>query len=120
MMWDGFDKRKFPRLNLQCEILIQSDKEAQPLKTITENVGKGGVAVILDRPLERFSRCHIRLELDPSVSKMEGDGRVVWAVPTSEGRGAKKRFDIGIEFTNLDPVEQEKLRKFLDASIKQS
>lgn len=114
-MWDGFDKRKFPRLNLQCEILIQSDKQPQPLKTTTENVGRGGVAVILHRPLERFSRCHLRLELDAKDSKVEGAGRVVWSVPTSDAKGAKKRFDTGIEFTNLGPAEQERLHKFLDA-----
>ncbi|MBI3306344.1 MAG: PilZ domain-containing protein [Candidatus Omnitrophica bacterium] len=119
-MWDGFDKRKFPRLNLQCEILIQSDKNSPPLKTTTENVGRGGVAVILDQPLERFSRCHVRLELGSDLPKLEGDGRVVWAVPTSDGKGAKKRFDTGIEFTKLNPAEQEKLHKFLNASQKKS
>ena len=34
-MWDGFNKRKFPRLNLDCEIVIhlKGQEKAIPVKT---------------------------------------------------------------------------------------
>ncbi|MCM8774951.1 MAG: PilZ domain-containing protein [Candidatus Omnitrophica bacterium] len=117
-MWDGFDKRKFPRLNLRCEIIIQSEsKNLLPVRTSTENVGAGGVAVILDHPLERFSRCRLRLELDPSLPQIEGTGRVVWTIPTGSPDFRKKLYDTGIEFVDLEGKDHELLHQFVQSRV---
>ncbi len=118
-MWDGFNKRKFPRLALRCEVSILSDLSGKPVVSLTENVGIGGVCMILDSPLERFSKCRLRVDLDDDKS-VECDGRVVWAVPTQAGKGGRKQYDTGIEFTGLEPETSERLRQFIEAEIKRS
>ncbi len=117
-MWDGFNKRKFPRLNLRCEILIQAGDKTTPYSAVTENVGAGGVCVILDQPLERFAHCRVKLELDDRAQKLECRGKVVWAIPTAESGNRKKSFDIGIEFTDLQPVDRQLMREFIESSVK--
>ena len=62
-MWDGFNKRKFPRLHLTCEVVVYPQGRERAIKTITENVGMGGLCLMLDEPLERFDRCKVTLEL---------------------------------------------------------
>ncbi len=119
-MWDGFNKRKFPRVALQCEVTILSDLSGKPVLTLTENVGVGGVCLILDHPLDRFSKCRIKLELGDSKNTVECDGRVVWAVPTQSGKSGRKQFDTGIEFTGLEPETVNQVRGFLEAEIKKS
>lgn len=118
-MWDGFNKRKFPRLNIQCEIDILSEVESSPIRTGTENIGVGGVCVILDKPLERFSKCRIKMDLKDK--KVTCDAKVVWIVPTREtGKNSKKRFDTGLEFVDLAPESLTALRSFIEGSVQKA
>lgn len=114
-MWDGFNQRKFPRVNLQCEILIRAEELAAPIAAITENVGSGGVCVILDKALERFSKCRIRLHLDEKMPVIDCGGKVVWAVSTQAVKSAKRRFDTGIEFLELESSQAQRIREFIEA-----
>lgn len=114
-MWDGFNQRKFPRVNLQCEILIQAEEASAPITTTTENVGTGGVCVILDQLLERFSKCQIRLHLEDKKPSLDCRGKIVWAVPTGEIKNPKKKYDTGIEFVELEPAGGQRIRDFIEA-----
>ena len=117
-MWDGFNQRKFPRVNLQCEILIRAEELAAPISTVTENVGAGGVCVILDKPLERFSKCRIRLHLDEKAPVIDCGGKIVWVVSTQAIKSSKRRFDTGIEFVELEPANAGRIREFIEAHAK--
>ena len=117
MMWDGFNKRKFPRVNLRCELTLGNPASGQVLKTHTENLGAGGVCVILDRSLERFSTVSIRLELDPNLPWIQCLGKVLWCVPSREVGGRKESFDTGVEFIGLQPAEQDLLRSYVEARV---
>lgn len=114
-MWDGFNKRKFPRLNLSCEIQIQTADKGESLTGTTENVGLGGVCVIVDRPLERFAHCRVKLDL-PEDAPINCDGKIVWIVPTHNAREKKEYFDVGIEFVNLSPESRDLLKKRVESA----
>ena len=117
-MWDGFNKRKFPRLNIHCEIDILSEIQKGPIRTNTENIGIGGVCVILDKPLERFSKC--RLKLDLTDQEVRCDAKVVWIVPTREGNRSKKKFDTGLEFEGIESGQLSALRSFIIKSVQKT
>jgi hypothetical protein len=112
-MWDGFNKRKFPRINVQCEITIHPESSKPPISTVTENLGVGGVCVILDESVDRFSNCKLRLNLAPHIPTLECSGRIVWIVPTRESKSRKSRYDTGIEFADMDQASSEIIRNFL-------
>lgn len=114
-MWDGFNKRKFPRLNLRCEIVIHPNDKTPPLVRLTENVGSGGVCVMLDKPLERFSHCQVRIELEEKLPPIECRGRIVWNVPVTKPKSKNPNFDTGIEFVDLQPESLGALKKFIRA-----
>lgn len=116
-MWDGFDKRKFPRINLRCELILRNAPEGETIRTQTENVGAGGVCVLLDRALERFSVHFVRLELDPNLPWIECLGKVVWIVPCRDLGKRQERFDTGVEFVDLEPGSQELIRCYVDARV---
>jgi hypothetical protein len=117
MMWDGFNKRKFPRLNLRCELILHKDPGSEVIRAQTENVGAGGVAVILERSLDRFSVIALRLELDANLPWIECKGKIVWSVPSREVGAKKQRYDTGIEFLGLDPGQQELIRRYIEARV---
>ena len=116
-MWDGFNKRKFPRLDLRCELILRNQTGAQVIQAHTENLGAGGVCVILDRPLERFSTVSIRLELDRSLPWVECRGKVVWAILSREVGSKKESYDTGIEFVGLEPAEEDLIRSYVESRV---
>ena len=101
-------------MNVRCEILVHPPSH-EPIRTTTENLGIGGVCVVLEERLERFSVCILRLQLEEKPPTIEASARVVWAIPTREGSKGKKLFDTGIEFVQLDPESLQTIQKFIAA-----
>ena len=52
--WDGLDRRKFPRVNYPCLVVLRNNDsmEKEDLLTHTENVGMGGICVTLKKNLK--------------------------------------------------------------------
>ena len=112
-LWDGFNKRKFPRLHLTCEVRIQPVCKQKLFSASTEDVGMGGVSVMLPEPLERFDRCKISLELKDGEPPVQCTGRSVWVIPSQDRRSSKKNFDTGLEFLDMDEFSRKRLHAFI-------
>ncbi len=93
--------------------------QGQVIRTQTQNVGAGGLCVLLEQPLERFSTLTLRLELDPSLPFIECQGKVVWVVPSREAVTKKNCFDTGIEFLKLEPAHQDLVRRYIESRIEE-
>ena len=119
-LWDGFNKRKFPRLHLPCEVAIQPVGKQKSYTASTEDVGMGGVSVMLPEPLERFDRCKISLELKDGEPPVRCTGRSVWVIPSQDRKSSKKNFDTGLEFLDLDELARKRLRAFIAPLSKKS
>lgn len=113
-MWDGFDNRKFPRMNLSCEIKVKCAEDGALIKSKTENIGVGGVAVVLDKSLERFSTCDVRLKVSADQDEISCEGKVMWIVPMKDMHGRKTRYDVGIEFIDLSDDAREAIRAAIE------
>jgi len=109
-MWDGFDKRKFPRLNFNCEIQIQTLDKKESINAVTENLGAGGLCVMADKAIDRFSKCGVRIDFGEGSDAVEYMGKVVWIIPTKDAKGRKNRYDIGIEFIDMSETSLQALR----------
>lgn len=102
-MWSGIDKRRFPRAHFQCQVVVRRKDHPESFSTQTENIGAGGLCVILDKGLELFTEVIVEVTLPDSPDPLVNDGKTVWVVKES---GTQHRFDTGIEFVNL-PAEQK-------------
>ena len=112
-LWDGFNKRKFPRIHLTCEVAIQPQGKPKTLMATTEDIGMGGVSVMLEEALERFERCKISIELKDGETPVQCTGRSVWVIPSQDVKSSKKNFDTGIEFLDIDEFSRKRLHSFL-------
>ncbi|MBN1689083.1 MAG: PilZ domain-containing protein [Candidatus Omnitrophica bacterium] len=120
-MWDGFNKRKFPRVNIQCQVVIHPHTAPKPIEAVTENLGARGACVLLNEPLERFTPCRIRLELKKDKPAVECSARTVWIVKTQEGRSRTKYcYDTGIEFLEMSDSDSQNIREFIEEHLSQS
>ena len=113
MTWSGLDQRTFPRISARCDIAIHDHQFQTGLKAKTQNVGVGGVCVLLDQGLEKLSQVRLRLTLTESEAPLECDGRVVWMVRSKEPASGKVSFDTGIEFLNLTRENQIRVERFI-------
>ena len=118
MAWSGLDQRGFPRIAVQCDILIR-EGSTEVIKTKTENLGGGGVCVILGQPLEKFSKVRLRVTLEPGQASgtIACDGRVVWTVRSKDPATQRLSYDTGIEFVNLAGGDETAILRFTEAHL---
>ena len=117
-MWETFDKRKFPRLRVKCDVLVKEQNSPNVFTTETENIGAGGICVFLDKSLMPFSPVSLKLELEDNLSiPLECTGKIVWCIRNQTLHHDKTRFDIGIEFMNIKTEDRERIRRFIQERI---
>ena len=118
--WDGLNRRKFPRANYPCLVVIQKDiQEENIILTHTENVGKGGICVILKQSIEMFSSVTLELDLLDLGNHIKCEGKVVWNVQRKDDEEKKPLFyDIGIEFQNIEKDEKMRLEEVVERLVK--
>ena len=111
--WDGLNRRKFPRLNFPCLVIIKKSQDKDDVfLTHTENVGIGGVSVTLKQDLKIFCPVELELDLLDFEDHIKCQGKVVWNVRRNSDDEHKPLFyDIGIEFGALDPKFQKRLQE---------
>ncbi|MFH1577885.1 MAG: PilZ domain-containing protein [Candidatus Omnitrophota bacterium] len=103
-MWRGINKRQFPRVDYPCKVAILKDK---PFSAHTENIGTGGICVVMKEELAKFSSVGLVLDLNDKRDALECNGSVVWAVPRD------KAFDIGIEFSDIKEADRLRIENIL-------
>ena len=119
-MWEGLNRRRFPRVVFPC--LIKITRQNEPMETLlthTENVSTGGVCVIVRKHLDIFMPVVIELDLLDSDDTIVCNGKVVWTVRRKAAEEFKPSFyDTGIEFRELDGVIRARLERMIEHLVK--
>src|SRR5271154_3332967 len=113
MSWEGTDRRKFPRVMYPCMVkVISSDGSQQQLLAHTENIGQGGLCVILKNEIKLFTLVETEIDLLDINEHIKAKGKVVWDVRRKSVEKIKPMFhDTGIEFTEISKRDQDRLRE---------
>jgi len=114
-MWQGIDKRRFPRVNYPCRIIVtQKDRKAS-FKTQTENIGVGGVCVVLEKGFDRFTEVYLEIFIEGSHIPLKCRGRIVWVIKRASSEKRKpNQFDTGIEFIDLKDEDRLRIEKIVE------
>jgi Tfp pilus assembly protein PilZ len=113
--WDGLNRRQFPRVNYPCLIVIREKEEDNVLLTHTENVGTGGICIILKQNLKMFSPVTLELDLLDLGDHIKCEGKVVWNVRRKMDAEKKPLFyDVGVEFGDLPEKDQTRLDSIIE------
>ena len=117
-MWDGINRRRFPRVNYPCYIRLRKKGSPQEFLTQTENISCGGIAVALEKNLGLFEGVKLKIDLKDSQPLIECDGTIVWAVRRSDPLDKKERFDTGIEFANVKKSDEARIETIVQSLLK--
>jgi len=109
--WDGLNRRKFPRVMYPCLVTIRHEKgEKQIILTHTENIGIGGICVILKNSIKMFAPVEVEMDMLDMDEHIVCPGRIVWSVRRKDFEQAKpSQYDIGIEFVDLLAANQKRI-----------
>ena len=117
--WDGLNRRKFPRANYPCLIIIRHNRVGpEAMLTHTENIGIGGVCVILKRSLKLFTPAELEIDLLDTNTHIKCEGKVVWCVQRREGDNKPSFYDTGIEFMNISMKDQQRISDVVNRLMK--
>ncbi len=117
MKWSGSERRRFVRANFPCKIVV-SVPQAHTITTHTENIGAGGLRVIIPENLEVSTSVDLTIYIaeEPFVCK----GKVVWSVGRATPFYEEPRlYDVGIEFYQIDEESQRFIQSFVDTIVSQ-
>ena len=116
-MWRGIDKRHFPRANYPCKITVKRKDNPDVLTAQTENIGVGGICIIISKDLGIFAPVEIELDLLDGNEIIRCDGAAVWIVGKKQEKDMI--FDTGIEFTNLKEEDADRIDTIVQRIIKE-
>ena len=112
-MWQGIDQRRFPRAKFKCVVMLRQAGGSSMISANTENIGLGGVCVLLDKGLDIFSTVGLDLTLDDGKGPLHVKGTVVWVVQRKEFRKGPN-FDTGVEFADLSAEDKARIEAVID------
>ena len=114
--WDGLNRRKFPRVNYPCLIIIRHNRMGpEAMLTHTENIGIGGVCVILKRGIKRYTPIEREVDLLDTNTHIKCEGKVVWSVQRRSSEDKKPSFyDTGIEYINISMKDQQRISEVVN------
>lgn len=108
------DKRNFPRLSASVEveyILLEGVSDGK--QTFTRNISAGGICLIVYEKIEPGSILSLKLYLPDVKKTIQAQGKVVWSSHFTIGSDQRDRYDLGIEFTEIDDSVRDEISKYL-------
>lgn len=112
MTWEGLERRRFPRAKFPCKIIAHTLSE-HTLVSHTENIGEGGVRVILDEKLSVHSKVGLEIYLEQEPIKCRG--RIVWVIDIAHPLHQQALlFDTGIEFLDLCREDADRIKELVE------
>ena len=116
--WAGQEKRRFPRAQFPCKIVMYLPSE-HTIITHTENIGCGGVKVILEEEIQVSSEVRLELFIDKSRA-IQCKGKVIWQVPIKNPLlESRSFFDVGLEFIDIASSDSALVSKLVESLIKE-
>jgi len=113
-MWQGMNRRKFPRVNYPCKVTLLAQGQKEKVFTRIENIGAGGICVMLKKKQERFTPVELSLTLEDERPAIVCDARIVWSIKK------EYEFDTGIEFVGLKDEDSARIERTIEKCLREN
>ena len=109
------ERRLFPRAKLKCRISVIMDLRILVFNSDVENIGAGGLRVLLQERLE--STTPVKLEVFPIDKEfcLKCNGDIIWSSENQE----KRSFDTGIRFLDIDDGKRSQISQLVNLFLSQ-
>jgi len=114
--WEGAERRKHPRLDVQIEISYQHLNDF--FYDYAINLSRGGMFIRTAHPIDAGTDLKIKFSIPGQKETISTSGKVVRVVKSDDPHGPAP--GMGIEFKTLAPRDLELINLIWDQQIKQS
>lgn len=111
------ERRQFPRITLMCKISVVFGERLLVFISHTENMGVGGIRVILQEKLHIPAEVEVELFLPDREESLKCKGQIIWVKELNPTRIKPCLFDTGIKFIGMSGPDQELLKKIVNAHL---
>ncbi len=117
-MWDGVERRRFPRVKYSCLVTVQEGAPAtRVVLAHTEDIGVGGVCVIIKRKEKVSPQIEVNLKLDliDTMPQVASKGTISWVREISPSQEDQPSgYKIGIQFTSLQDEPRRRIQNIVE------
>lgn len=114
------ERRKFVRLDTRLEVSYTVLPAEQAKRTLTKDIGGGGVCLFADKPLPAGTRLQVAMRLPEREAPVHFTGEVVWSEQYEViGKEERQRaVEIGVRFLEIAPKDLEAVFQHVILSLK--
>lgn len=112
------EKRRFVRI--EWPVVVQYKTLEEPFtedQIVGRNISEGGVSFIVYERLQKDTKLDIEIQVPFDSLPVFAKGRIAWVKKIGEKHA--KTFEVGIEFTEIDLYDKERLKMYIDNEIRQ-
>ena len=85
------------------------------IETFTENIGAGGICVVLDRDFGLFEVVSLEIHLDDGQEPILCKGTIVWVVKRHPAKKTEEtKYDTGIEFQDITENDRQRINTLVN------
>ncbi len=109
------ERRKFCRLNFICKVTAVFGERVLVFNSHTEDLGEGGVRVVLEEKLHVSTQVEVSLFLTDKEVPVNCMGEVTWVREILPVNLGPRFFHTGIKFLDITGSDQEIIKRTLEA-----
>lgn len=102
------ENRTKTRFRLPHTVICEDLEEHKPFYTVVKDLSQGGVNLVCDESMQIDHT--VKLDINLVQNRIQGQGQVRWCTK-NEDRG---RYNVGIQFTELDNESKDSLSSFIE------
>ena len=111
------EKRRFVRI--EWPVVVQYKTLEEPLtqdQIVGKDISESGVCFIVYERLTKGTKLDIQIQTPFDSLPVFAKGKIAWIRKVGEEHA--RTFEVGVEFTEVDPRDQKRLKMYIDNEIK--
>ena len=108
------ERRRFPRLiasvDVEYSILRKGTLQEQ---AVTKNISAGGICLIVYEKIEPGTFLALKILLSSINYIIEAKAKVIWSSYFTVGPDGRDRYDLGIEFVEINESDRQKISQYV-------
>ncbi len=110
------ERRAYPRAYLDYSVDVCFDLRIFSVYSELVNISAGGMRVLIEEKVDVATPVEIKLT-PPSAEPIKCKGEVVWLKERPLTGLKRTVFDMGIKFSEITPIDKERIRNAVDANL---
>ncbi len=107
------ERRKFPRLDTSVDVSYSLLDRVPKKATTSKNISAGGICLIVYEDVQLGAGMSLLIKIPDEPDQIHVKGKVVWKNEFSVSTDTRKRYELGIEFSEMGIFDQERLQQHI-------